>query len=188
MFKYHCWWGCLANCKDFIAENCLLANFCVLRQGRLPSILLYLPWNKCLIISVNLEDCHPLENFSAPYYLFIHEIFIKSLLTLCQTLCRNYLYKDESEEFLSISRLQVGGGTRWVKESAGSRVTVVLRAVWGRNNGRVEKKEASFTLLYVPGLDQQRPLRESGHWNKSSVLTHVHKVDGEGISVGSVVC
>lgn len=165
MFKRHCWWGCFANCKDFIAENCLLANYCVLRQGRLPSILLYLPWSKCLIISVNLAVCHPVENLSAPYYLYIHEIFIKSLLSLCQTLCGNYLCKNESEKFLSISRLQAGGGTRWVNESAGWRVTVVLKAVCRRNNGRVEKEEVSFTRLYVPKLGQQKPLRESGGWN-----------------------
>lgn len=150
MFKHHCWCVCFAHCKDFIAENCCLANYYVLRQGGLPSILLYLPWSKCLIISVNLADCHPVENFSAPYYLFIHEIFIKSVLTLCWTLCGNYLCKDKYVKFLSISRLQAEEGTRWVSESEGWRVTVDAESsLWKRQwEGREERGQFYSVVCY----------------------------------------
>lgn len=46
-------------------------------------------------------------------------------------------------------------------------VKVVAKEVCRRNNGRMEKKGVSFTLLYVPGLDQERPIRESGPWIES---------------------
>lgn len=39
-------------------------------------------------------------------------------------------------------------------------VKVVEKEVCRRYNGRMEKKRVSFTLLYVPGLDQERPLRK----------------------------
>lgn len=59
-------------------------------------------------------------------------------------------------------------------------VKVVAKEVCRRNSGRTEKKRVSFTLLYVPGLDQERPLRKVALGLSLECQACIHKVDGGG--------